>query len=218
MKERLKKVVAWLLEKREASSKKSLANMLGYNPSSFSQILNGRVAVSDKFLNRLVVMEPRINIEWVKTGKGEMLLEKTMDDDLFLMDNGEELEFLTENTKGVRFYKRGDTLYMRVRHVPYAAFGQFANDADRLDPIEDDWSWEVYEVDHVARGNYLSFEVKGATPWIRGRGKVSRRETVSWSGNGSATAGALPLATRTIPSGWWSSGRACYSNRLSTRI
>lgn len=161
IKDRLKKIVAWLLDKKDATSQKSLANMLGYNPSSFSQILNGRVPVSGKFLNRLVVMEPCINLEWVRTGKGEMLLEKTMDDDLLLVENGEELEFLTENTKGVRFYKKGDTLYMRVRHVPYAAFGQFANEADRLDPVEDEWSWEVYEVDHVARGNYLSFEVKG---------------------------------------------------------
>ena len=161
MKERLKQVIAWLMEKRDAASQRGLAAMLGYNPSSFSQIVNGHVAVSGKFLNRLSVLEPRINLEWVRTGNGEMLLEKEMDDDLQLVDEGEQMEFVTENTTGARYYKRGNQLYIRVRHVPYAAFGQFANDSDRLDPVDDEWSWETYAVDRVGRGKYLSFEVKG---------------------------------------------------------
>ena len=73
----------------------------------------------------------------------------------------EEMEFVTESNTGARFYKKGGKLFMTVRHVPYAAFGQFANDSDRLDPVNDEWEEETYEVDRVARGHYLSFEVKG---------------------------------------------------------
>ena len=78
-----------------------------------------------------------------------------------LVDDSEEMVYYTENTKGAKFYKKGNQLFMTVKHVPYAAFGQFANDSDRLDPVNDEWGEETYEVDRVARGNYLSFEVKG---------------------------------------------------------
>ena len=154
-------IVAWLLEKRVASSQRSLAVTMGYNPSSFSQIINQHVPLSEKFLHRLVTIEPRVNLEWVRTGKGEMLLDKEMDDDLFLLESGRKMEFVTENPHGARIYEVGDKLYMKVKHVPFAAFGQFANDSDRLDPYEEEWGWETYEVDRKARGYYLSFEVKG---------------------------------------------------------
>ena len=93
----LKKVTGWLILQGRASSQRELASRMGYNPSAFSQILNGHVPVSDKFLNRLAAYEPKININWVKTGKGEMLysgnplMEATLDDD------EADLEFFTEN-------------------------------------------------------------------------------------------------------------------------
>ena len=151
--------VSWLLAHRAACSQRNLASIMGYNASAFSQILNGHVPLSDKFLNRLMVLEPRLNIEWVRTGTGEMLHEA--ESEVKVSDDDEGMEFYTENSKGVRFYKHGDRLIMKVKHVPYAAFGQFANDSDRLDPYLDDWEEETYEVDRVAHGNYLSFEVKG---------------------------------------------------------
>ncbi len=157
--ERLRQSVSWLLGRHVASSQRNLAAMLGYNASAFSQILNGHVPLSDKFLNRLMVLEPRLNINWIRHGIGEMLHEA--ESELDVLDEGEEMEFFTENTKGARFYKKGDRLFMTVKHVPYAAFGQFANDSDRLDPYLDDWEEETYEVDRVAHGHYLSFEVKG---------------------------------------------------------
>lgn len=158
-KENLKQVVAWLIANGVASSQRDLAGQLGYTPSSLSQIVNGRVPLSDKFLNRLVNLDGRINTTWIRTSEGSMLttggghMDLTADDD--------DMEFYTENNKGARFYKKGDRLFMTVRHVPYAAYGQFANDCDRLDPDNEEWGEETYEVDHVARGNYISFEVKG---------------------------------------------------------
>ncbi len=157
--ENLKQVVAWLIANGVAMSQRDLAQQLGYTPSSLSQIINGHVPLSDKFLNRLVALDKRINADWIKTSQGNMLVvgEGTME----LMADDTDMEFYTENTKGAKFYKQGDRLLMTVRHVPFAAYGQFANDCDRLDPDFDDWGEETYEVDHVARGNYLSFEVKG---------------------------------------------------------
>ena len=50
MQEKLKKVVAWLISSGYATSQRDLAEKMGYRESSFSQILNGHVPISDKFL------------------------------------------------------------------------------------------------------------------------------------------------------------------------
>jgi transcriptional regulator with XRE-family HTH domain len=160
MKERLRRVVNWLIAQGKAGSQRELAKVLGYNASAFSQVINGHVPLSDKFLRRLSAFEPRLNIEWVRNGSGAMLAGEEKVVEAEPIDDG-EMEFYTENTKGCRFYKKGDQLYMTVRHVPYAAFGQFANESDRLEPNDEDWGEETYEVDRVAHGHYLSFEVKG---------------------------------------------------------
>lgn len=161
MNDNLKTAISWLMEQKSVSSQRNLADMLGYNPSALSQILNGHVPVSEKFLARLVSMEPRLNVDWIRTGKGKMILPAKNDNEAMLVDDSEEMVYYTENTKGAKFYKKGNQLFMTVKHVPYAAFGQFANDSDRLDPVNDEWGEETYEVDRVARGHYLSFEVKG---------------------------------------------------------
>ncbi|MBR6899735.1 MAG: helix-turn-helix transcriptional regulator [Bacteroidales bacterium] len=161
MENKVRSVVEWFISQGRVGSQRELAQTLGYNPSSFSQILNGRVPLSEKFLTRLSAFEPRLNIEWVKSGRGEMLLPVAPVVEASLVGDGGELEFLTENTTGARFYTKDDRLFMTVKHVPFAAFGQFANDSNRLDACFDDWSEETYEVDRVAHGHYLSFEVKG---------------------------------------------------------
>ena len=156
--ENVKKVVAWLISSGYAVSQRDLAEKMGYRESSFSQILNGHVPVSDKFLGRLKNIDSRIDIGWIKTGYGEMLGGNQMD--VGLVEDG-EMEFVTQTNTGAKFYRQNGRLYMVVRHVPYAAFGQFANESDTLEPNSDDWSEEMYEVDRIAHGHYLSFEVKG---------------------------------------------------------
>ena len=158
--EKLKKIVQWLILQGRVESQRDLATQLGYQESSFSQIVNGHVPLSNKFLNRLCTVEPRINRAWVLNGEGEMLLNDNTHVEAVPVDEEKGI-FYSENAKGAKFYKKGDHLFMTVRHVPYACFGQFANESDRLDPTDDDWTEETYEVDRVARGNYLSFEVKG---------------------------------------------------------
>ena len=157
--ENVRKIVAWCISQGYAASQRELAGIMGYKESSFSQILNGHVPVSDKFLNRLSILDERINIDWVKTGYGEMIQPKMKQEVTPVEDD--VMEFVTESNTGARFYKKGGKLFMTVRHVPYAAFGQFANEADSLEALNEEWLWETYEVDRVAHGHYISFEVKG---------------------------------------------------------
>lgn len=71
---RLKKVVNWLIFQEVAENERALAELLGYTKSSFSQIMNGKVPLSDKFVKKLCRLDENINEVWVLTGEEEMFL------------------------------------------------------------------------------------------------------------------------------------------------
>ena len=67
---RLKKVINWLIFQEIAENERALADLLGYTKSSFSQIVNGKVPLSDKFIKNLCALDENINDVWIKTGDG----------------------------------------------------------------------------------------------------------------------------------------------------
>ena len=71
--QRVTDLVNWLIFSKVALDKKDLSQKLGYNVSSFSQIINGRVPISDKFVERLLEFAPNVNEDWLVKGVGEML-------------------------------------------------------------------------------------------------------------------------------------------------
>lgn len=73
--ERVKKVVDWLIYMGYATSRKELAESIGYKDTSLSQIENGKVNVSSKFIKSLANLDSRINEAWLSKEDGEMLLE-----------------------------------------------------------------------------------------------------------------------------------------------
>lgn len=73
--ERVIKVVDLLIFEKKVSSRRELADKLGYTESSMSQILNGKVSLSDKFIKKLSIFEESINEVWLMTGEGSMLLD-----------------------------------------------------------------------------------------------------------------------------------------------
>lgn len=75
---RIKKVVNWLIFKEVADSEKGIAEVLGYTKSSFSQIVNGKVALSEKFIRKLCSLDENINFVWVQYGTGEMFVENNL--------------------------------------------------------------------------------------------------------------------------------------------
>ena len=70
---RIKKVVNWLIFSEYAENEIGIAKKLGYTKSSFSQILNGKVNVSEKFIDKLCEADDNINKVWVLEGIGVML-------------------------------------------------------------------------------------------------------------------------------------------------
>ncbi|MFX1668506.1 hypothetical protein JZ949_05010 [Riemerella anatipestifer] len=71
--QRIKKVVKWLIFSDYGENEKEIAELLGYKKSSFSQIMNGKVPISDKFIDKITSVDDNINKVWIKSGKGEML-------------------------------------------------------------------------------------------------------------------------------------------------
>lgn len=76
-KQRLKKVINWLIFKGIAVNERALSELLGYTKSSFSQIVNGKVPLSDKFVKALCSLDDNINEVWVKTGEGNLFKKDT---------------------------------------------------------------------------------------------------------------------------------------------
>lgn len=70
--QRIKKVINWLIFQEVAESEKQLADLLGYTKSSFSQIVNGKVPLAERFIKKLCGLDENINEVWVMNGKGEM--------------------------------------------------------------------------------------------------------------------------------------------------
>lgn len=67
---RLRKAINWLIFQEVAENERALAELLGYTKSSFSQIVNGKVPLSDKFLKSLCALDENINDVWIRTGEG----------------------------------------------------------------------------------------------------------------------------------------------------
>lgn len=71
--QRIRKVLNWLIFSEFAENDTDLAIKLGYTKSSFSQIVNGKVPLSDKFINALCLCDENINKVWILTGEGNLL-------------------------------------------------------------------------------------------------------------------------------------------------
>lgn len=71
--QRVKKVINWLVFMEYAENERELAEKLGYTKSSFSQIVNGKVPLSERFVQKLASVDRNTNEVWIMTGEGNML-------------------------------------------------------------------------------------------------------------------------------------------------
>lgn len=69
---RIKKVINWLIYQEVVENERELSEKLGYTKSSFSQIVNGRVPLSAKFVKKLCSLDENINEVWVLNGEEQM--------------------------------------------------------------------------------------------------------------------------------------------------
>jgi phage repressor protein C with HTH and peptisase S24 domain len=77
--ERIDKLLKWLVFDGFAANNMEIAEKLGYTKSSFSQIIHGKVPLSDKFIDKLASVNQNINKLWIISGTGSMLLNDSED-------------------------------------------------------------------------------------------------------------------------------------------
>ena len=73
-KERIKKVIYWVISQGIAETQEEIAILTGYNPSAFSQIVSGKKPVSTRFIKNLCKLSEKINENYLLNGSGDMIL------------------------------------------------------------------------------------------------------------------------------------------------
>ncbi len=58
-------------------TKNSLALSSGLGPSNLNKMLGGEHSITDKTLHKICDAYPQINVEWLKTGEGEMIINNS---------------------------------------------------------------------------------------------------------------------------------------------
>lgn len=76
VKERVRKVIKWLISERVVLYQKDVAKRMNYNASVMSNLLNGNGRITDRFIERLCDIDTRLNPDWIRTGNGDMLEKK----------------------------------------------------------------------------------------------------------------------------------------------
>ena len=72
--ERVREALEWLKANGVFRSNRAIAEKMGYNPSMLSQVITGKSAVSQRFVQTLCAVAPGLRQDWVWNGKGEMLM------------------------------------------------------------------------------------------------------------------------------------------------
>lgn len=81
---RIRKAINWLIFSEVAESEKAVADMLGYTKSSFSQLVNGKVPLSEKFIKKLCSLDPNINDVYISKGEGTLLKTDTLNGENYI--------------------------------------------------------------------------------------------------------------------------------------
>ena len=72
---RLGDLIDWMLFNNIVESRRELAKRMHYQESTLSLVVNGKQPMSPKFLKALSDIDPRINVEWIENGDGNMIVE-----------------------------------------------------------------------------------------------------------------------------------------------
>lgn len=77
---RLKQIVKWAIYTGKVSSATEFAKSISKTPSALSALTLGKTIVTDKTVAMIIASYPELNINWLLTGKGSMLLNKPSTD------------------------------------------------------------------------------------------------------------------------------------------
>lgn len=117
-------------------------------------------SVGGGVLYRILEKFPQINQSWLFEGIGDMLKEEFKSNAVSVKEYY-NAQFVESSNSAQFFDLKNGKYRMNVPLVPFFAYGKFANEADSLEPDNEGWGNESFEVDSIVRGKYFAFEVKG---------------------------------------------------------
>ena len=145
---RLKYFISYLKSNNHIKTQKELGFKLGFETESgFSQVVNGKVPFSESLYSKLESLYPFLNIEWLKTGKGNMLAGVPLVRDLSAIPQGElkPKEYSTS---------------IKVRLVSNKAKAGWSEGYYNEEYLEE-LPFVMIDADENYKGRYLAFEVEG---------------------------------------------------------
>ncbi|MDR0385237.1 MAG: XRE family transcriptional regulator [Prevotellaceae bacterium] len=111
--QRIKKVINWLIFNEFAENETEIAMKLGYKKSSLSQIINGKVPLSNRFIDKLCDADKNINKIWITAGTGEMFKTTILNVDVHFLT-----EKICELGKEIGKLKaENDALNTKIRYL-----------------------------------------------------------------------------------------------------
>lgn len=108
--DRLAEMIDWMLYHNVVASRRELAQRMNYTESTLSCVVNGKQPISPKFLTALSQIDPRLNVDWIDTGKGEMIIKEEMT----TIPTTEELEAIKLQQENIRMLQEQLTSIIKM--------------------------------------------------------------------------------------------------------
>lgn len=109
--DRLAEMIDWMLYHNVVASRRELALRMNYTESTLSCVVNGRQPISPKFLTALSQIDPRLNVDWIDTGEGEMIIEEEA---ASVPSTAEELEAVRLQQENIRMLQEQLTSIIKM--------------------------------------------------------------------------------------------------------
>lgn len=109
------KAVEWLVFDGRVKNRRELAEKLNYTESSFSQIMNGKVKISERFVKKLLNFDSRFNPDWFTSSATQMLKISQNSFGQMSSQEFEEVAALTISEELVKMFKSGE-IYSAEAH------------------------------------------------------------------------------------------------------
>lgn len=91
MKERLKVFIDHLIEKRKVFNVRDFGEQIGKNKSQMSCMLKGTVKITPSTAEKIKNVFPELNIDWLMTGEGDMIVDENTNADEGIKTSSVEL-------------------------------------------------------------------------------------------------------------------------------
>lgn len=112
--DRLAEMIDWMLYHNVVASRRDLALRMNYTESTLSCVVNGKQPISSKFLTALSQIDARLNVDWIDTGKGDMIVEEAA---ASVPSTAEELEAIRLQQENIRMLQEQLTSIIKMGDV-----------------------------------------------------------------------------------------------------